>query len=95
MDRATFTLVVYDVRDDRRRARLARVLVSYGERVQYSVFECHLTERQLAACVKSVSREIDPAEDSVRLYRIPSGALERTILLGGGGLTGDPDSYLF
>lgn len=95
MEKPTFTLIVYDVRNDRRRARLARVLVSYGERVQYSVFECHLTERQLTACVKSVTREIEPNEDSVRLYRIPSGALERTILLGGSGLTDDPDSYLF
>ena len=32
------TVVSYDVRDDRRRTRLAHALKDFGERVQYSVF---------------------------------------------------------
>lgn len=35
-------LITYDVRDDRRLRRVARLLEGYGERLQYSVFRCHL-----------------------------------------------------
>jgi CRISPR-associated protein Cas2 len=36
---------MYDVRDDRRLHRVAKLLEGYGERVQYSVFRCRLSER--------------------------------------------------
>lgn len=35
-------LVSYDVRDDGRLRRVARLLEGYGERLQYSVFRCRL-----------------------------------------------------
>lgn len=38
-------LVVYDVRDDQRLRRVAKLLEGYGERVQLSVFRCRLTPR--------------------------------------------------
>jgi CRISPR-associated protein Cas2 len=43
-------LVSYDVPDDRRRTRLAHALKDFGERVQYSVFECRLDERAQQTC---------------------------------------------
>jgi CRISPR-associated protein Cas2 len=35
-------LVTYDVRDDARLRRVARLLEGYGDRLQYSVFRCRL-----------------------------------------------------
>ena len=35
-------LVSYDVRDDARLRRVARLLEGYGERLQHSVFRCRL-----------------------------------------------------
>lgn len=32
------TLIAYDIADDRRRTRIAALLSTYGDRVQYSVF---------------------------------------------------------
>lgn len=40
-------LVTYDVRDDGRLRRVARLLEGHGERVQYSVFRCRLGEVEL------------------------------------------------
>lgn len=37
-------LIVYDIPSDRWRNRLVRILEAFGERVQFSVFECELTE---------------------------------------------------
>ncbi len=35
-------LISYDVRDPKRLRQVAKLLESYGERVQYSVFRCRL-----------------------------------------------------
>jgi len=35
-------VVCYDVVDDRRRYRIMKTMTGYGDRVQYSVFECEL-----------------------------------------------------
>ncbi len=40
-------LVAYDVRDAKRLRRVARILEGYGHRLQYSVFRCHLTARNV------------------------------------------------
>lgn len=40
-------LVAYDVRDERRLRRVARILKGYGLRVQYSVFRCFMSERDV------------------------------------------------
>ncbi|PWH18352.1 MAG: CRISPR-associated endonuclease Cas2 [Ardenticatenia bacterium] len=63
-----FILVSYDIPDDRRRVRLAKVLQDYGERVQYSVFECDLTQKQLQQMVREVRQVISDEQDSVRVY---------------------------
>ena len=87
-------LVSYDVPDDRRRTRLAHTLKDFGPRVQYSVFECLLAEDQVADLRARVAKLIDPAEDSVRIYRLCAGCAERVEILGLGKLTEDPEILL-
>ena len=36
-------IIVYDISDDRERARVSKILCGYGDRVQESVFECRLS----------------------------------------------------
>jgi CRISPR-associated protein Cas2 len=68
-------LVSYDVNTEdkegaRRLARVAKACKSYGQRVQYSVFECSVTEvvmERLRAKLKSI---IDPKTDSLRIYHL-------------------------
>ncbi len=40
-------LAAYDISDDNRRARVARVLLSFGQRIQDSVFILHLEPEDL------------------------------------------------
>lgn len=40
-------LVSYDIRDPRRLQRVAKHLLGYGHRIQYSIFRCRLNARQL------------------------------------------------
>ena len=55
-------LVTYDVRDDRRLRRLARILEGFGTRVQYSVFRCHLSDRGLERLRWEMSRCLQPED---------------------------------
>jgi len=42
-----FYLVSYDIPDDKRRTKLAKTIKDFGDRVQYSVFECLLDKSLL------------------------------------------------
>src|SRR5436190_16352468 len=66
-------LVTYDVSTttpagERRLRRVAQVCQDYGQRVQYSVFECTVNECALELLRQRLLREIDPREDSLRIY---------------------------
>jgi len=63
-----FVVVTYDIVDDRKRTRLAKTLTSYGNRVQKSVFECQIDDRQYLRMKGQIEKQIDPEEDSVRYY---------------------------
>ena len=47
MSKKLWYVVSYDVRDSKRLRKVAKHLEGYGERLQYSVFRCCLTERNL------------------------------------------------
>lgn len=69
-NRTYFVVVMYDIVDNRRRANLARFLLGYGERVQYSGFEAYLTAKQIDRLAAKVPTFIDEKEDRVRIYKI-------------------------
>ncbi len=66
-------LVSYDVAtsDDggpRRLRRVAKICKNYGQRVQYSVFECIVDPAQWTLLRKKLEDQIDPSKDSLRYY---------------------------
>ena len=66
-------LVSYDVETTspaggRRLRRVARACKDYGQRVQFSVFECEVDPAQWVAMRDRLLREIDPKRDSLRFY---------------------------
>ena len=65
-----FYIVSYDVIDDKQRTKLAKKLCNYGQRVQYSVFECFLTKSQYKKMVKEILEYIDEKKDSLRIYQL-------------------------
>ncbi|MBF0625603.1 MAG: CRISPR-associated endonuclease Cas2 [Magnetococcales bacterium] len=66
-------LVTYDVALDdaagaRRLRRIARACQDYGQRVQYSVFECLVTPEQWVMLKARLLAELDSERDSLRFY---------------------------
>jgi CRISPR-associated protein Cas2 len=81
-DRAALRVITYDIADDRRRRRVAEILEAHAVRVQESVFEWRASERKLARLMVGL-RALVTAEDSLRVYTIPDGALPRCETIGG------------
>ncbi len=68
-------LVTYDVNTETRegRGRLRKVATTckdFGQRVQYSVFECRVNAAQLESLRDRLLKVINEDEDSLRIYRL-------------------------
>ena len=80
-------LVAYDIANTdtdgaSRLRRIAEVCEKYGQRVQFSVFECRLSKARLARLIGEMEDIIDHDRDSVRVYRFPGGIEAATRRLG-------------
>jgi CRISPR-associated protein Cas2 len=89
-----FIVASYDIPDDRRRAQLASELENFGQRVQFSVFECHLTSIQFEEMRRRTARLIDPVEDRVRFYQLCEKDRRQILVDGPGDVTRDWDYYM-
>lgn len=66
-------VVTYDVNTEttqgrRRLRRVAKACQNYGQRVQFSVFECLVDPAQWAKLRQALTEEIRTDEDSLRFY---------------------------
>jgi CRISPR-associated protein Cas2 len=85
-----FFIISYDIVSDRKRSGVAKVLLDYGNRVQKSVFECVITDKQLIELREKVEKLMDFDTDSVRYYRICQKCLDAVEVVGWGTVTEDP-----
>lgn len=67
-----FYVVTYDVPCDKRRRKIAKLLEGYGQRVQYSVFECVLTDNKYQELKQRLKKRVQVSEDSIRFYPLSS-----------------------
>ena len=70
-----YVLVTYDVAGGdadgaRRLRRVAKLCCEYGQRVQYSVFECLLEPAQYERLKADLIGIIDRSKDSLRFYNL-------------------------
>jgi CRISPR-associated protein Cas2 len=79
-----YLVVCYDIVGDRRRARLLKRLKGFLPHVQKSVFEGELSDERAVALRRMIVEEIDPAEDTVRLYHLCGRCIPATEVLGVG-----------
>lgn len=91
---AGLIMVSYDIPDDRRRTRLAHALKDFGERVQYSVFECRLDLDGLEILRSRLLSLADSQEDSIRIYRLCEECASKEEIHGPGRKTEDPETYI-
>jgi CRISPR-associated protein Cas2 len=82
-----FVLITYDVsttdpEGPRRLRRVAKACMNFGQRVQYSVFECIVDPAQWTFLRQRLIEEIDPEVDSLRFYFLGSNWKHRVEHIG-------------
>ena len=65
-----FILIIYDIVENKKRVKFAKLLSGYGIRVQKSAFEAMLTKQRYNKLIKEIPHYIDKCEDSVRIYKV-------------------------
>lgn len=79
-------LISYDVsveeKGAKRLRRVAKTCQNYGQRVQYSVFECVVDPAQWAILRQKLIDEINPKIDSLRFYFLGSNWKRRVEHIG-------------
>ena len=68
-------LVTYDVNTEtkagrRRLHRVAQTCKDFGQRVQFSVFECNVTLAQYEDLIAKLAHTIYDSKDSLRIYKL-------------------------
>ena len=80
-------LVTYDVSTEssagrKRLTRIAKKCLSYGKRVQNSVFECNIDWSQYLKLQNELKVIINLEEDSLRFYNLGNNYAEKVIHIG-------------
>ena len=78
-------LVCYDITSDRVRNKIVRTLEGYGRRVQYSVFECDLTEKryqELYGKLLPIMQGVEAQYGNICLYYICKNCIGKKRIIG-------------
>lgn len=87
-------IVAYDIADEKRLARVAKVIKDYGIRVQKSIFELEISPLTFTEMKARVEKEMVPEEDGVKYFPLCekcAGTLE----IIGQGIFIDPDEEYY
>jgi CRISPR-associated protein Cas2 len=77
-------VIAYDISDDKRRTKIHKVLKSYGQWTQFSLFECmDLSEPEYARLRSRLQKMIVPGEDSIRFYFLCACCRDKVERIGG------------
>lgn len=86
-------LVIYDIRDHRRLARVARIMEDYGVRVQKSKFELDAGEAVVKEMRARLAAEIDPQVDGIKMIPLCESCRPKIEVYGVGGLVAPPSDF--
>lgn len=85
--------ISYDISSPKRLRMAAKKLSNFGIRVQYSFFECEMSEEQKDTVVDALLKIIDLKEDSLAVYPVCTDCLSLVRSLGAGELY-KPSTYV-
>ena len=75
-------VISYDICNTKRRNKISKILLDYGIRVQYSVFECDINKKQITEIKAKIMEVIDKKKDKVNVYYLCHNCYKRKVTLG-------------
>lgn len=85
-------ICLFDITCDKRRTKVNKVLQGYGERCQYSVYECVISTSQLRRLQKEI-KDIIEGDDRVNYYPLCGKDIEQR-KASGCGIVSWPERYI-
>ena len=80
-------LISYDIIENKKRTKIMKILEEYGKRVQKSVFECDVDEKErldIYSRLNVIMMKNKEEADSLRFYMICEKCLAKTKIIGAG-----------
>lgn len=84
-------IIAYDISDERRLIKVAKISEDYGTRVQKSIFELEVTARAFREMIQRIEDVIDPATDGVKYFLLCGNCVGKVEVIGR-GIYVDPDA---
>lgn len=81
---AMIFLIAYDISADRRRNRVAKILQSWGYRIQESIFQLRITPGDLPVVIEQLEKAIDDTADLIHIYSLCGHCEDKAQILGVG-----------
>jgi CRISPR-associated protein Cas2 len=82
-------VITYDIVENKRRTKIHKILSSYGQWMQFSVFECNLTTTQYTKLRKRLNQLIKSEVDSIRFYFLCECCQQKIERIGGESVRDD------
>jgi CRISPR-associated protein Cas2 len=76
-------VITYDISENKRRTKIHKILSSYGQWMQFSVFECNLTATQYTKLRNRLNKLIKSDLDSIRFYFLCECCQQKVERIGG------------
>ncbi len=74
-------LITYDIENNKKRKKISTFLDEFGQRVNYSVYECDLNPVKLKKLKNSLLKAMDKKYDSIRFYHICQNCIPKSFEL--------------
>jgi len=81
-----FSVVCYDIPDDKRRTKVGKILEGFGSRVQKSVFECDIKADHMSMLKEKLAWVLKQ-EDTVRYYYLCAQCIPKIEVFNGPPVT--------
>lgn len=82
MSQKTLYVIAYDLSNDKRRTKIHNILSGFGQWTQYSLFECHLTDKQYLQLRQRLAKVLQADQDSLRFYPLCVACLAKVETVG-------------
>lgn len=89
-----FYVICFDVSNKKRLRQVAIQMENFGQRVQYSIFECYLDANKLEELKGRLELIINSEEDHIRYYSICKKDKGKILIDGNGSVHQEADYHL-
>lgn len=75
-------IIAYDISSSKRLAKVAKILLDYGYRIQHSIFIVHLESLVFEQLKRRIEKAINQAEDKIMYFNVCERCMKNALFFG-------------